>query len=393
MYLGTGLTSDVLGGFFLGLATGAAVHVLFGAPSGRPSARQIQTALGDLGLDVTGLERSGEQYPGATIMDGSLGVGCSGPRRSPSGAISETASSRRSSGTASCTRIRAFRCSGAGSRPSSTSPTRRCWPTTRGVSAPKVLKTGSAGQDIALLVTDVPTGRPFSELGDDLTDATLAAAWTALDQLHGAGITHGASPRIASWSQSGGGVGFVDLGSAEVTADEYRRNRDVAALLVATSLLVDTPQPDPSGDGDATPDGDAAPVATSRAIGAAVASLGKERVGAAVPLIQPAALPAGDGRGIKHFAKTAEDAPPGHGVGGRGRGSGGAQDQAAEPGQHRDARRRAPRAGDRDPEPQGHQLGIRAERVRERDVGLGGARALPVPARPDLMGRRRCSAA
>ena len=46
MYLGTGLTSDVLGGLFLGLAVGAAVHVAFGAPGGRPSAAQIRDALG-----------------------------------------------------------------------------------------------------------------------------------------------------------------------------------------------------------------------------------------------------------------------------------------------------------------------------------------------------------
>ena len=72
MYLGTGLASDVVGGLFLGLAAGAAVHVAFGALSGRPSAVQIQSALSELGLDVTDLELVNMQYPGATIMDGSV---------------------------------------------------------------------------------------------------------------------------------------------------------------------------------------------------------------------------------------------------------------------------------------------------------------------------------
>ena len=63
MYLGTGLASDVFGGLFLGLAAGAAVHVAFGAPGGRPSAAQIRDALGELGFDVADHRRVRHRRP------------------------------------------------------------------------------------------------------------------------------------------------------------------------------------------------------------------------------------------------------------------------------------------------------------------------------------------
>ena len=76
MYLGTGLASDVVGGLFLGLAAGAAVHALFGAPSGRPTAAQVT----DRGADRR--PRAGRpgavadpDIPGATIFDGTTGDG------------------------------------------------------------------------------------------------------------------------------------------------------------------------------------------------------------------------------------------------------------------------------------------------------------------------------
>ena len=69
MYLGTGLASDVLGGLLLGVAAGAAVHVVFGAPGGRPSAAQIAGALGDLGFDVVTIGVSDIDVPRSTVME------------------------------------------------------------------------------------------------------------------------------------------------------------------------------------------------------------------------------------------------------------------------------------------------------------------------------------
>ena len=65
----------------------------------------------------------------------------------------------------------------------------------------------------------------------------------------------------------------------------YWRDRDVAALLVGTAALV----------GD------------DRAIAAAVTAIGPDRVSAAIPLIQPAALPRGAGVGVEHFGKVLKE--------------------------------------------------------------------------------------
>lgn len=280
VYLGTGFTSDVVGGIFLGLAAGAAVHVMFGAPSGRPTAAKIHDALAALSLDVTGLAPSATQLPGGTTMDGSLA----------SGAVRVVALGRDQRDGQIAAKLfhnAMYKDPGVpvfGSRLQTVEHLAYAAMLAErgGVTAPRALKTGTGGQDIALLVTDVPPGRPLSELGDQVTDAVLEAAWAALRELHDAGITHGSIGADRLLLDDAGTVAFADLGVAEVTTDEYRVHRDVAALLVTTSQLSDD----------------------DRAITAAVAARGKDGLGAAVPLIQPAALPASAGHGITHFAKV-----------------------------------------------------------------------------------------
>src|SRR4051812_2699128 len=45
-----GFPADVLGGFLLGVAVGAGLHLVFGSPSGRPSLAQVVRALAELGI-------------------------------------------------------------------------------------------------------------------------------------------------------------------------------------------------------------------------------------------------------------------------------------------------------------------------------------------------------
>ncbi len=311
MYLGIGLLSDVLGGVFLGLAAGAAVHFAFGAPSGRPSAEQIQAALGDLGLEVTELTPSPMAFPGATIMVGSVAG-------APARVVTLGRDQRDGQLAARLWHNVMYKDPGLpvfGNRLATVEHLAygSMLAHEAGVPAPAVLKTGMAGQDLALLVTEPPVGRRLSELGDGISDDVMTASWRALDGLHGAGITHGSIGPEHLLLGADGSVAFADLGMAEVTIDPYRRNRDVAALLVTTALLLgDDAVDEPEATGDAT-DGDATDADTpgppkhGRAIGLAVAALGKERVGAAIPLVQPAALPAGAGHGVKHFAKLLKE--------------------------------------------------------------------------------------
>ena len=68
-----------------------------------------------------------------------------------------------------------------------------------------------------------------------------------------------------------GEIAFDDFSSADASSERYWRNRDDAALLVLTAQLV----------GD------------ERAIAAMVDTLGKERAGEVIPVVQSAALPPG----------------------------------------------------------------------------------------------------
>jgi len=98
-----------------------------------------------------------------------------------------------------------------------------------------------------------------------------------------------------------GNVALADFSKADACEEQYWFNRDEAAVLVATSKIV----------------------GNERAIKAAVNALGKDRATEIIPVVQPAALPAGITKGQKHLAKTvkelrtelatavgAEDVPP-----------------------------------------------------------------------------------
>jgi uncharacterized membrane protein YbhN (UPF0104 family)/membrane-associated phospholipid phosphatase len=283
MYLGTGLVSDVLGGVFLGLATGAAVHWAFGAPSGRPSLAQISAALDGLGLQAGALEPSARTFPGATIAEGVVGG-------APARVVAFGRDQRDGQIAARLWHNIAYKDPGLPVFASRLQTVEHLAYASMlaeeaGIGAPRVVKTGVAGQDLAVLVNQPPRGRGLGTLGDELTDHVLAASWHALDRLHTAGMIHGLIGPQQLLVGDDGQVEFDTLGVAEVTEDPYRRNRDVAALLVTAATLTDD----------------------DRAIASAVAALGKERVGAAIPLVQPAALPAGAGRGTKHFTKVLKE--------------------------------------------------------------------------------------
>ncbi len=280
IYLGTGLPSDVLGGLFLGLAVGAAVHVAFGAPSARPSAAQIRDALDQLGFDVSTIRVSEIDIPRSTVMDAVLTSG------DPVRVIAFGRDQRDGQLAAKVAHKLLYKEPGLamfGSRIQQVEHVAYALMLAEkaGVHTPTVLKTGVAGPDVALLVTDVPPGRPLGELGDALTDPILAATWAEVLKLHGAGVTHGDLEPNRIFVDRGN-VSFVDLGAAVVGADDYWRNRDVAALLATTALIV----------------------GNDRAVPTAIAAVGKDGVAAAIPLVQPAALPKAVGRGEQHLGKT-----------------------------------------------------------------------------------------
>jgi uncharacterized membrane protein YbhN (UPF0104 family) len=284
MYLGTGFASDVLGGLWLGLATGALVHVAFGAPGGRPSAAEIRDALTELGIDTVSVAPSATAVAHVTVLDAEL---ASGTRAR---VVAYGRDQRDGQLAARLWHAVMYRAPGVpvfGSRLQLVEHGGYALLRAEraGLRVPRLVGTGIAGPDAAVLVTDVPDGRPLAELGGDLDDRVLAAAWSALDGLHRAGIAHGDLTPATLLLQDDGGIAFADLGDAHVGTLPYWHDRDVAALLVGTATAV----------------------GNDRAIGAAIAALGPDRVSAAIPLIQPAALPRGLGAGVAHLGKVLKE--------------------------------------------------------------------------------------
>lgn len=281
LYLGTGLPSDVWGGLFLGVVAGAGVHVAFGAPGGRPTVAAIRAALEELGLDVQDVTPSPDPVARATVMRVRLGSG------EAARVVAFGRDQRDAQLAARVWHTLMYKAPGAPSFGSRLQQVEHAayallLAARDGVRVPAVVASGLAGPDAAVLVTEAPMGRPLGDLGDDeLTDVVLGEAWTELRRLHDAGIGHGALDLDELRLGTDRRVGFATLGYAPVGAGSYWQDRDVASLLVATMLRV----------------------GADRAIEAAVHAMGKARVGASIPLIQPAGLPSGTGRGVKHLGK------------------------------------------------------------------------------------------
>jgi uncharacterized membrane protein YbhN (UPF0104 family)/membrane-associated phospholipid phosphatase len=301
MYLGTAFPSDALGGLLLGTAVAGLVLAAFGAPGGRPSIDEVRDALGELGFDVEDVQHAKEQVPRAAAMDVVLASG-EHVRAEAFGRDQRDGQFwarlwhwimyREPGETVVGTRAQRVEHIGF-----AVMLTERA-----GVPAPRLLKTGVAGADSAMLVTTVVDGTPLVEIDpDQVTDATLRAVWKPVLQLHEAGVSHGNLDASHLLVAESGTVLLDDLSKADACDEQYWFNRDAAAVLVATSSIV----------------------GNERAITAAVEALGKDGATEIIPVVQPAALPNGITKGQKHFAKTlkelrtelatavgAEDTPP-----------------------------------------------------------------------------------
>ena len=157
------------------------------------------------------------------------------------------------------------------------------------VPAARFVRTGVGGADAAVLVTMPPRGTPIASLPvERVTDAVLRDAWKQLDALHRAGIAHGNIDGLRVVVDDDGAVAFDDFSSSDASDEQYWVHRDDAALLVLTAQLV----------------------GNERAIAAMVATLGKERAGAVIPVVQPAALPAASPRASSTRARPSSRCAP-----------------------------------------------------------------------------------
>ena len=68
LYLGTGDPNAMFAAVVLGWAIGAAVHLVFGSPGGRPTRAQVSAALSELGVEASHVDLAPMQPPDGTLM-------------------------------------------------------------------------------------------------------------------------------------------------------------------------------------------------------------------------------------------------------------------------------------------------------------------------------------
>lgn len=266
LYLGTAFPRDLLGGLVLGWGLAAAVHVLFGSPGGRPSSRQLEVILGQIGIDFTDIRLAAEQGPDASVFD------CDGP----AGPLRVKVIGRDEVDAQLLAKVWRFIIYKEPVPPLYLSRAQQveheaCMTLlagSAGVGVPEVVFVGRAGPSAALLVMRRVAGRRLAELeASAVTDAVLIAVWHQAAKLRKAGIAHGAldAAHVLVTGETAIIGGFA---RAATGGFESRHPKDVAELLAATAGIV----------GD------------RRAVAACASVLDEAELVAALPFLQPAAL-------------------------------------------------------------------------------------------------------
>ncbi len=274
--VGTGVAVPigVIAGLAIGFGAGAAVHLVFGSPGGRLPLKKVADALADLGVQAHDLEFAqlaarGVQLVAGRSADGRpLLVKVYGRDAWDGQLISSLWASLWYRDQTPSTRLN--RVQQVEHEAFATLLAERA-----GVPVLPVVAAGLATGRDALLVIDADAA-PLpgtAEPGDEV----LAGLWAALERLHDIGIAHGRITPDRLMLREDGSPALADFAAATVAAKDTQIMADRAQLLVSTALVVG-------------PD---------RAVRAAESALGSERLGDALPLIQPAALEPALRRAVK----------------------------------------------------------------------------------------------
>ncbi|MHA6758005.1 lysylphosphatidylglycerol synthase transmembrane domain-containing protein [Streptacidiphilus sp. PAMC 29251] len=155
-----------------------------------------------------------------------------------------------------------------------------------GVRTRQLLAASELGPDAALNVFEPLTGRTLDQLADaELTDTLLADAWEQLKLLRGRRIVHRTLVPASLIVDEHRAVHLVNLQDGDIAAGDIALRSDVAQLLTTLALRV----------------------GPERAVASSFAVLGREAVGASVPLLQPLALSGSTRAALK---KATGPAPP-----------------------------------------------------------------------------------
>jgi glycosyltransferase 2 family protein len=271
IYAGVHLPLDVLGGAALGWAVAAAMHLALGAPGGLPTTAAILKGLRAAGIEPLGIRpleadargsvpfvvgtRDGQRLFVKTVgreqRDADLlyklwrwaayrEVEDETPFATPKQAVEHEAYMGLLAARA-------------------------------GVRTPAVLTAAPTGDGHVLLVQQHVAGQTLDRLDTArVDDRLLAAVWSEVARLRTAGIAHRDLRHANLLVDGDRRPWLLDFGFAEAAASHRSLAGDVAELLVSLACLV----------------------GTDRALRSATQALGTEAVAQALPLLQPAALPA-----------------------------------------------------------------------------------------------------
>ncbi|GAA1075517.1 lysylphosphatidylglycerol synthase transmembrane domain-containing protein [Kitasatospora arboriphila] len=139
-----------------------------------------------------------------------------------------------------------------------------------GVRTPEPLAAAELGPDAALVAYRHLPGRPLGDVpADEVTDEVLHDAWQQLRLLHRRSIAHRTLGPDTVRLGPDGAVQLTELAYGEIAAGELLLRLDVAGMLTALALKA----------------------GPERAVAAGATVLGPATIGAALPLLQPIALP------------------------------------------------------------------------------------------------------
>lgn len=275
--LGYADPSDAIGSMGIGMLVAGSVLFAFGSPRGYPDPNQVAEALDRMGLAARDVRLDPEQTWGVrrlvgTAQDGSaLAIKAYGRDASDNARIAKAWRMlwyREGGRSVSYSRLQAVEHEALVAVMAGRT----------GASAIEVIAAGETSSEIALLVQrgGLPSLREVEavEIGDDV----LKRIWQDVGRLHDASISHGSlTTNAVLYGDSGHVIRDFTFGS--LVASESDRAQDVVELLFSMALLF----------------------GSARAVDAAVAGLGSERLVSTLPYLQ---LPAVS-RGTR---KEAEDA-------------------------------------------------------------------------------------
>ena len=146
-----------------------------------------------------------------------------------------------------------------------------------GVAVPAVRQVIKTADGSALLAMECVNGTSLDQTPEQgISDTMLRHLWEQVDRLHRARIAHRSLRAANIVVDPGGRPWIVDFSFSELGATQRQMALDVAELLASLAAMI----------------------GADRAVGSAVAVIGRDGVADAVPLLQPLALSAGTRRAI-----------------------------------------------------------------------------------------------